>query len=277
MSSEIKIHILHTGLVKVDRGLPFHEDYRNPMAYTGLFRSQKNKILLPVSSYLIEHPKGLILVDTGWNELVRTSQWAELGLQVQINQAYLPAGWSVREQLNELGFKVTDIKYLILSHLHSDHASGLPLVKDAQNILVSEEEWQAANHDKLRYIPKMWQGVNVKTFKFNETQLGPAHKSFDLFDDGSVQLIFTPGHSRGLTSMLITGSDNKSVLLASDTGYAKKSIIERKTPGIAVSRKWASMSVSWVNQLSHNSQIIETIVNHDPETSPKIITLPYEE
>ncbi|GAO99643.1 N-acyl homoserine lactonase family protein [Fructobacillus ficulneus] len=276
MTNKIKIHVLHTGLVKVDKALPLHEDYRNPLAYTGLFRSQKNQILLPVSSYLIEHPKGLILVDTGWNELVRKSQWAELGLQVQINKAYLPAGWSVREQLERLGFQDTDIKYLLLSHLHSDHASGLPLVKNAQNILVSEEEWQAAQRDKLRYIAKMWRGVDVQTFKFSDTQLGPAHKSFDLFGDGSVQMILTPGHSRGLSATLVTGSDGRSVLLASDTGYAQKSIRQRMTPGIAVDRKWASMSVSWVNQMSHRQDVIETIVNHDPDMAPKVIELPYE-
>lgn len=81
----IKIHIFHTGLVKVDRALPFHGQYRNPLAFTGLFRTEKNQVVLPVSSYLIEHPKGLILVDTGWNKLVRRSNLKELGLQVQIN------------------------------------------------------------------------------------------------------------------------------------------------------------------------------------------------
>lgn len=275
MSKQIKIHVLHTGLVKVDKGLPFHDDFRNPLAFTGLFRSHKNKILLPVSSYLIEHPKGLILIDTGWNDLVRKSQWAELGLQVQINKAYLPAGWSIKEQLNNLGYKDIDIDYLILSHLHSDHASGLPLVKNAKKVIVSQEEWQAANHDKLRYIKKMWKDVSINPFKFENSDLGPFNKSLDLFGDGSVQLILTPGHSAGLTSILITGSNDESVLLASDTGYANSSIEERKTPGIVINRKWAYMSIGWVNQMEHSKNVIRTIVNHDVDTHPEIITLPY--
>lgn len=77
---------------------------------------------------------------------MRTSQRKELGLQVKINQAYLPAGWSVREQIESLGFKTSDIDYVMLSHLHSDHASGLPLVADAKNFLTSEEEWQTATN-----------------------------------------------------------------------------------------------------------------------------------
>jgi len=57
MSENIKIHILHTGLVRVDKSLPYHGLYRNPLAFTGILRSEVNKITVPVSSYLIEHPK----------------------------------------------------------------------------------------------------------------------------------------------------------------------------------------------------------------------------
>lgn len=273
MTAQIKIHVLHTGLVKVDAGLPAHEKFRNPLAFTGLFRSHINQVTLPVSSYLIEHPQGLILIDTGWNERVRTSQWQELGLQTQINKAYLPAGWSIREQLNQLGFQPQDIDYLVLSHLHSDHASGLPLVKDAQKILVSQPEWTAAQHDPLRYIPKMWRGVDLQTFQFSPSQLGPYHQSFDLFQDGSVQFIYTPGHNRGLAATLIRGGAGQEVLLASDTAYAQESIDHLYTPGIVINRPQAIQSVAWVQQKSQEPQVIETLTNHDPRIQPHTIKL----
>lgn len=269
----IKIHVLHTGLVKVDAGLPFHDKFRNPLAYTGVLRSHVNQVTLPVSSYLIEHPKGLVLIDTGWNELVRQSQWRELGLQTQINKAYLPAGWSVREQLQRLGYQPSDIDYLMLSHLHSDHASGLPLVKDAQHILTSTPEWNTAQHDRLRYIPKMWQGVDVQTFDFDHTDLGPFHRSFYLFGDGSMQFIYVPGHSRGLAATLIQGHQGEQVLLASDTGYAQESIDHLYTPGIVVNRTQALESVAWIQQRASEPQVIETLTNHDPAIRPHTITL----
>lgn len=276
MTNNIKIHILHTGLVKVDKGLPFYDDFRNTLAFTGLFRSHKNQIILPVSSYLIEHPKGLVLLDTGWNELVRKSQWAELGLQVQINKAYLPAGWSVKEQLEELGYKDSDLDVVILSHLHSDHASGLPLVKHAKKFLVSEEELKAGNTDKLRYIPKMWKDVNLTSFHYENSKLGPFHRAFDLFGDGSIKMIWTPSHSAGLSATLITGADGKSILLASDTGYAQSSIEELKTPGISINRKWSYMSIGWINQMTHSDNVMHTLTNHDVDIHPEVITLPYE-
>lgn len=61
----IKLHIFHTGSVKVDQSIPLHEG--NPLAVTGLFRGKEKKRVLPVSCYLIEHPKGRILIDTGWD------------------------------------------------------------------------------------------------------------------------------------------------------------------------------------------------------------------
>lgn len=108
----IKIHVLHTGRVKVDEALPFRTNSLNPLDFTGLFRSKEHKIWLPVSIYLIEHPKGLILLDTGW--------------------------------LLSLGYTSKDLVYIILSHLDGDHAGGLQLVKEANNILVSSEELEAS-------------------------------------------------------------------------------------------------------------------------------------
>ncbi|WP_206731614.1 MBL fold metallo-hydrolase [Companilactobacillus metriopterae] len=196
-----------------------------------------------------------------------------MGLQVQINKAYLPSGWSIKEQLADLGYSDSDLDLVLLSHLHSDHASGLPMVQNAKKFLVSEEELDAGKKDKLRYIPKMWKDVELTPFQFKDSNLGPFHRSFDLFGDKSVQMIWTPGHSEGLSSTLITGAGGKSILLASDVGYDQSSIEERKTQGISINRKWSYISSGWANQMSHSPNILRTIVNHDVNTHPEIITL----
>ena len=274
-NQKIKIHILHTGLVKVDRALPFHGEYRNPLAFTGLFRSEKNQVILPVSSYLIEHPHGLILIDTGWNKLVRQSNWKELGPQVQINTGYLPMGWSVDERLAALGYKPSDIDYLLLSHLHCDHVSGLKQVKDAKNILVSEPELRIANKLPMVYLPHEWKGVNLQTYQYDHTDLGPFNESFDLFGDGSIVQIHTPGHASGMSATRIQGSDGKFVLLASDTGYSSMSWERMLTPGICTSRKKAITSLGWVREQAHKDNCIAAIANHDTKVDQQTIELPY--
>lgn len=275
MTEQIKIHVLHTGLVKVDKALPFHGVYRNPLAFTGLFRTEKNQVTLPVSSYLIEHPKGLVLVDTGWNKQVRRSNWAELGPQVQINTGYLPAGWAIDERLQALGYRPEDLDYVLLSHLHCDHVSGLKQVAQAKHILVSEPEWHVANHLPLVYLPSEWRGVNVQTYQYQDTGIGPTGESYDVFGDGSLLQVHTAGHATGMSATLVRGADGRYVLLAADVGYANRSWEKMLTPGICTSRKAAIASLGWVRDMAHNADCIEALANHDPHTDPHLITLPY--
>ncbi|MBJ8191398.1 MBL fold metallo-hydrolase, partial [Bacillus cereus] len=91
MSETIKIHVLHCGQVQTDMALPFNQNTLNPIAFTGIFRSKKYQNKLPVSAYLIEHPKGLVLIDTGWHTDVRKDQRKYMGrIHYQINKAILP-------------------------------------------------------------------------------------------------------------------------------------------------------------------------------------------
>ena len=64
---KIKIHVLRTGEVRVSPYLPFGGDNCSIIKASGLTTPKKDWIWLPVFSYLIEHPKGLILFDTGWH------------------------------------------------------------------------------------------------------------------------------------------------------------------------------------------------------------------
>ncbi|MDQ0066633.1 N-acyl homoserine lactonase family protein [Chryseobacterium lathyri] len=269
----IKVHILHCGQVRVDSSLPFHENSINPLAYTGLFRSKKHQVWLPVSVYLIEHPKGLVLIDTGWNSDVRSHQKEHLGfLQYSVSRALLPDGDAINEQLEKLGYKTSDIDYLVLSHMHADHVSGIKLVKDAKKILVSDLEWKETQDRSMRYVKSMWKGIDFELFSFNKTGIGPEGLSYDLFDDGTVVFVSTPGHTMGLASTIIKNKEN-FVLLASDVGYAKKSWEQMILPGVQVDKHRVANSLKWVKSESEKPTCIEAIANHDPEMKPHVIEL----
>lgn len=274
MMGKIKIHVLHTGTVIVDEALPFHHNNDRPLAWTGLFRSKKHQISLPVSVYLIEHPKGLILIDTGWNSINRYHQLRNLQFQYPVNKAVLPQGQAVDEQLAAMGIKPSDLDYVLMSHLHCDHADGLSLVKDAKKILVSEEEWTAANHDHLRYLPHEWKNVAVETFHLSPSLDGAYHRSFDLFGDGSIRMIWEPGHSAGLCATRVKSySSDQYVMLAADAGYAAKSWKEDLTPGVVVNRQQAQKSLDYIGKVAKDPQCIECLANHDPLVKPHTIVL----
>lgn len=106
----IKIKVLHTGKVLVSPALPFKDKVKNPnpvqLSLLSLY-GRRNRVWLPVSAYLIEHPKGLLLIDTVWHreispksEYDRIAQVKHLGVgHFLINQGVLPIGQSVTEQL----------------------------------------------------------------------------------------------------------------------------------------------------------------------------------
>ncbi|MCH3922060.1 N-acyl homoserine lactonase family protein [Limosilactobacillus sp.] len=274
MTQPIKIHVLHTGTVIVDEALPFHRPTDRPLAWTGLFRSKKHRVEVPVSVYLIEHPQGLILIDTGWNTVNRDHQLRNLSFQWPVNKANLPAGQAVNEQLAAMGIKTSDLDYVLMSHLHCDHADGLSLVRDAKHILVSEEEWQAANHDHMRYLPHEWKGVPVKAFHLAPSLDGAYHRSFDLFGDGSVKMIWEPGHSAGLCATRVQSYDtDKYVMLAADAGYAAKSWEENLTPGVVIDRAEAQKSLNYIAKVAQDPKCVECLANHDAAVRPHVITL----
>ncbi|GLO64440.1 MBL fold metallo-hydrolase [Oceanobacillus sp. E9] len=266
----MKVHILHTGKVLIDRALAYKERSPHPAPYTGWLRGKKNKMWVPVSSYLIEHPKGLILVDTGWHEEMRLNQKKHLGnFAYSMYKGELLEGDSIAEQLHSLGVKSKDLDFVILSHMHSDHVSGLKHVQNAKKILTSEIEWNSAQK-KLGYIKSMWDNISIDTFKLTDIPYGPYKKGYDLFGDRTLYLVYTPGHSDGMISILVK-MKNGWLLLASDVGYSERSWKEMILPGITTNRKAAYHSLKWLKGFSEKKDCVGIVTNHDPEIKSTII------
>ena len=142
----IRIRIFHTGSVCVSPHLPSGGDNCNIVKASGLTTRKKDRLWLPVSAYLIEHPKGKILVDCGWHrdmspngEYDKKAQMKSLGSRrlYMVNQGVLEKGAAIDEQLLKIGIKPSDLDYVLLTHLDCDHANGVGLVKAAKHILVA--------------------------------------------------------------------------------------------------------------------------------------------
>ena len=278
----MKIHVLHTGEVRVSPYLPFGGDNCNLLKASGMTTPKEDWIWLPVSVYLIEHPKGLILVDTGWHRDMspegvydKAAQIKSLGSRVlyNVNQGQIPLGEAVDEQLATMGIKPADLDYVLLTHLDCDHANGLRAVKNAKHIIVAQEELDCARKNGfIRYKKKWWEGVDLQTIEWNGTE-GPAQKSFDLFGDGSIKMINIPGHCDGLCAVKITREDGKYVLLFSDGGYATKSWKEMITSGVSLDKEMQRKSLQWIREQSMDANCVESLATHDTDIKPHVIEL----
>lgn len=282
--SEIKIHILHCGRVHTTKYIPYGNGDASLPKIAGIGVPEKDWTWMPVSAYYIEHPKGRVLVDTAWHRrmspegvLDSSAQIKELGyLLSRLNQGYTPKGETVDEQLVAMGVPISSLDYVLITHLDCDHVCGVEQVKDARHILVAEEEIESDKKfspvNKVRFKTHWWKNVELTRFPWSGNE-GPFRKSYDLFGDGSVQLINIPGHTAGLFAVKVTGKDGRFVLIASDGAYSSRSWKDMILPGISENRKEQEISLEWIRQQAFDEKCVECLANHDVDVKPHIISL----
>lgn len=280
-----RIHILHTGEVRVSPYLPFGGDHCNMLKASGFTTPKSKWLWLPVFSYYIEHPRGKFLFDTGWDRDMspngtydKRAQIKSLGsrLLYMVNQGRLAKGEAVDEQLAAMGVRPEDLDCVLMSHLDCDHANGLWQVAKAKNILVSRAEMEGTRrHDfatRIRFQKRWWEGTGIQTFNWNGTQ-GPVGKSYDVLGDGSLVMVCIPGHSEGMCALKISNAEGKFVLLFADGGYATRSWRDMITSGVALDKQLQRQSLAWIREQSLSPQCVGSFASHDSDVKPHIIEL----
>ncbi|WP_054957335.1 N-acyl homoserine lactonase family protein [Paenibacillus dakarensis] len=263
MEQVVKVHVMHTGDLKYDQSLAFKELNVIPPVNQ---RGEAYQQLVPVSSYLIEHPQGRVIVDAGWHEDIRTNPKEHFGEELyQFIEYRSPVGSSVREQLESKGLTPADVDMVVMTHLDEDHISGLQLLIGAKRFLVSELEWKHV----ASYKAKWYQGISFEPFELEPIPYGPYKLGKDLFGDGLVFLVYTPGHTAGHVSVLAR-VEGGWLLLVSDVGYAEKSWKELVLPGNTFDEKLALESLQWVQKFAERPDCVGAFANHDPAVLPGI-------
>jgi N-acyl homoserine lactone hydrolase len=203
----------------------------------GLLTPRRRWSRVPVPCFLVEHPGvGPILVDTGLQASVAEHPAATLGRRAAlVMDIAMEPGWAAAAQLRERGLEPEDVRVVVMTHLHYDHAGAVADFPQA-TFVVDAAEWEAASHGGFRHgyraalfdHPFDW-----RLLSFDGPEVGSFAsfgRAIDLFDDGSVQLLSTPGHSRGHLSVLLRLSAGRELLLTADAAYARRSIDEDLVP-----------------------------------------------
>ena len=268
MAKTMKVTVLRCGSVILDSSALFREEKAfYPFCMLNFTRSKEHHIKVPAFAFLIEHPNGKkIVYDTSWGSAVRTRAWREMGISRLVDTPILPKGACVNERIAQLGYRNEDIDYVILSHMHIDHAGGVLDLKGAKKFLVSWPEYDAANRGGLSaYRRNMWEGQRFDFMDYEDCGVGPFGQAQDLFGDGTVMLVATPGHTEGHTSLLLR-NNGKQLLLAGDCGYARKSWKNNILPGLLRDEEKMKKCLAWVKEFYETADgLIDVISDHETE------------
>ena len=278
----MKIHVLHCGYIQVSESVPYGNRINLKNTARQLTAPDRNRITLPACAYLIEHPKGLILVDAGWcrdisprgvydPEAVRKVLPPHLAA---LFHPYLPEGMAIHEQLAAMGIRPEDLDYVLLTHLDPDHVAGLKHVSKAKHIILPEDEyfWSCRTVYKTRQPWSLWYDQPIERIYYRGSPLGPNHWAIDLFGDESIQLVNVPGHTDGQAAIIVH-SGGRFVLLAADTAYSSRNWQESITPGFGFAREWQLKSLKWIAEMAADPGCVAVLCSHDIAIAPTLITI----
>ena len=180
----------------------------------------------PYFFYLVEHPKGHVLFDTGLHPDIRTNITGRLGPAAAAFPIQMFEDGDLVSQLAKLGLQPGDIHAVVPSHLHFDHAGGLEFVRHAP-IYTQTAELRTARNPPC-YQAELYTSADFE-LDLDWRLLDGDH---DLFGDGSLKIISTPGHSPGHQSLVVNFAARAPLVLLGDAAYNLGKMRQRRLPAI---------------------------------------------
>jgi glyoxylase-like metal-dependent hydrolase (beta-lactamase superfamily II) len=213
-------------------------------------------IRVPVPCFLIDHPQGLALFDTGMHPQTQHDAAGRLGGIARIFQVEFTAGEEVSGRLRVLGIDPARIRYVINSHLHFDHTGGNAEIPNAQ-LVVQRREWEAGQQaDQIRK-----QFYNPRDYQLGHDVLA-IDGEHDLFGDGRVVCLPTYGHTPGHQSLRLQ-LESGPVVLTADACYLRRTLDAMHLPSVVDDRDAMRDSLTRLRKLRDAGARL--VYGHDPD------------
>ncbi len=222
-----------------------------------LIEGGEGDVRIPVPCYLVVHPRGTALFDSGLGTVCQQDADAYMGDFAALMQVEFEPGEEIAVRLEGVQRDGRDVDYLINSHLHFDHAGGNVQISEAR-LIVQRREWEAAHE------PDLIAAIGYKPVDYD---LGHdvllVDGEHDVFGDGSVTCIPTYGHTPGHQSLRIA-TDGGEVVLTGDACYLRETLEKlRLPPGAAHDRE--AMHESLLRLQALQSRGARIFYGHDPD------------
>jgi len=223
----VKLYVFSSGALTIGKGILQNLAPNDP------------PIQIPVGFFVIKHPKGTVLFDTGNNDKIITdgSYWGPF--LKALNPVRTP-DVAIDTQLAKIGLKPDDVTFVVPSHLHLDHGGNISKFPNS-TILVQRDElknafWPDENTqgpyilDDFSYLRKGLYQTPIP----NRGKLIQLDGDLDLFRDGTVRIRKWPGHTPGSQMMLVKLAKTGTLILTGDTIYFRENVEKNIPPNVVL-------------------------------------------
>ena len=228
---------------------------------------------LPIYAWLIEHPEGLIAVDAG-----ETARAGEPGyyprwhpyfkLAVRLDVA--PED-EIGPRIEALGLSPDDVRWVVLTHMHTDHVGGLHHFPRSE-VIVTRTEWETGSgfRGKLRgFIPhRLPDWLEPRLIDLEGRPYGPFPHSMPLTEAGDVHIVATPGHTHGHVSVVLEEGES-AVFFAGDTSYTEELMRRGAIDGVCPDEEAARETLRRVGELARERPLVY-LPAHDTEAGARL-------
>jgi N-acyl homoserine lactone hydrolase len=268
----MKVHVIQTGTASVKRRQGEGVGHgRLRLVWTLLDREWTDP--MPIYAFAIEHPEGVIVVDTG--ETARASEkgyfprwhpYYRLGLRVWVEPEQ-----EIGPQLVQLGIAPVDVRWVVMTHLHTDHAGGLAHFPENE-ILVTRIELEVASGFMGRvrgYLNNRFPAwFAPRTVAFGAEAYGPFPASRPLTDAGDVVLVPVPGHTPGQLAVVVH-EDEHRLFFAGDSAYTQDLMLRGVVDGISLDERGARTTMERIRSFAAETPTV-FLPAHDPDTPARL-------
>ncbi len=268
----MKIHAIQTGTVAVTAAWREGVGHgRRRLVHAILDREWTEP--LPIYAFAIEHPEGVIVVDTG--EDARASErsyFPRWHPGVRAFREWVEPEQEIGPQLERLGIRPRDVRWVVMTHLHTDHAGGLHHFPENE-ILVTRAELEFASGLRGRargYVANThWpSSFEPSVLGLDPEPLGPFPESLRLTESGDVTIVPLPGHTPGQVGVLVQDGDH-TVLLAGDSSYTEDLMLRGKADGVGVDDRGQRLTHGRIRAYAEENPTVY-LVAHDPDTAARL-------
>ena len=264
-SSGLRIHAIRTGYVAVK---PSHRKLNvfAPLRLPTILLDPRFTEWLPIYAWVIDHPEGVIVIDTGDTSRTADPDYYDCDpgsrfIYNRILKMSVEPEEEIGAQLPQLGIKPEEVRWVVQTHMHSDHMGGLGTFPEAE-FVISHHDFAASRATLTCRIPE-WLEPTHPVFDNGR----PFGGKFTLTRAGDVTVVPTPGHTRGHQSVIF--EDELTYFFAGDASFDEAQLREGVVAGICEDVGSARSTLKHIRAFAENRPTVY-LPSHDPRSGERL-------